>query len=110
LSLQGVVSLSLMFHGRVGLDRIGGHIRAPKKPCESGVYDSGGGSYLSCARRSHVPYSSEEIHCGVRDVLRVRIWCAIPPISLLLAAVLRLGAASFDSFGDLAYGGLRDPV
>jgi hypothetical protein len=30
----------------------------------------------------------------VRDVLRARIWCAIASISLLLVAVLGLGAAS----------------
>jgi hypothetical protein len=47
---------------------------------------------------------------GVRDVLRGRIRCAIPAISSLLDAVLQLGNASLDSFGDLAYGSLRDPV
>jgi hypothetical protein len=45
--------------------------------------------------------------CGV---LRARIWCAITLISPLLVAVLWLGAASLDSFRDLAYGGLRDPM
>jgi hypothetical protein len=46
----------------------------------------------------------------VRDVLRARILCAIPLISPLLIAVLWLGAASLDSFEDLAYGGLHDLV
>jgi hypothetical protein len=46
----------------------------------------------------------------VRDVLRARILCAIPLISPLLTVVLWLGAASLDSFEDLAYGGLRDLV
>jgi hypothetical protein len=49
LSVQGVVPPSLLFDGGVGLVRIGGHARAPAKSCESGVYDSGGVSYLSCA-------------------------------------------------------------
>jgi hypothetical protein len=40
----------------------------------------------------------------------VRIQSAIPPISPLLAVVLRLGAESLDFFGDLAYGSLRDPM
>jgi hypothetical protein len=46
----------------------------------------------------------------VRGVLRVRIRCAIPSISSLPVVVLWLGVASLDSFGDLAYGGLHDPV
>jgi hypothetical protein len=45
----------------------------------------------------------------MRGVLRVRIWCAVTLISLLVAAVLRLGAASLGSFRDPAYSGLRDP-
>jgi hypothetical protein len=110
LSLRGVVPPSLMFYGRVGLVRIGGHARAPAKSCESRVYDNDRVSYLSCAQRSRVPCSSGGIRHSVHDILRVRIWCVIPPISLLLAAVLWLGAASLDSFGDLAYGSLRDPV
>jgi hypothetical protein len=36
--------------------------------------------------------------------------CAITLISLFPTAVLQLGAASPDSFGDPAYCGLRDPV
>jgi hypothetical protein len=38
------------------------------------------------------------------------IWFAIASIPLLLALVLQLGVASPDSFGDFAYGGLRDSV
>jgi hypothetical protein len=110
LSLRGIAPPSLLFHGGVGLVHVGGHIRAPAKPCESGVYDNDGVSYLLCARRSCIPRSSGGIRRGVRSILRARIGCAIPLISLLLAAVLRLGPASFDSFGDLAYGDLRDPV
>jgi hypothetical protein len=46
----------------------------------------------------------------MHGVLRVRIWCVVPPISPFLAVVLRLGAASLGSFGDLEYGGICDPV
>jgi hypothetical protein len=42
LSLLSVAFPSLLIYGGVGLDHIGGHTRAPTKPCESGVYDSGG--------------------------------------------------------------------
>jgi hypothetical protein len=42
LSLLGVTSLSLLTHGEVGLDRIGGDARAPAKSYELGVYDSEG--------------------------------------------------------------------
>jgi hypothetical protein len=45
--------------------------------------------------------------CGV---LRARIWYAVRLISPLAAPVLQLGAASLDSFGDPAYGGLRELV
>jgi hypothetical protein len=110
LSLRGVVSLSLLSHGGVGLAHVGDHVRAPAKSCKSRVYDSGRVSYLSCAERSHVPCSGGGIYCGLHGILRVRIWCAVPPISPLLAAVLRLGAASFGSFRDLAYDDLLDPV
>jgi hypothetical protein len=34
LGLQGFISLSLLFHGGVGLARIGGHTTTPAKPCE----------------------------------------------------------------------------
>jgi hypothetical protein len=44
LSLLGVTSPSLLNHGRVGLDRVEGHVRAPVKPYESRVHDSGGAS------------------------------------------------------------------
>jgi hypothetical protein len=37
LSLRCVVSPSLLIHGRVELDHVGGHARAPAKPHESGV-------------------------------------------------------------------------
>jgi hypothetical protein len=50
LSLRGVASLSLVFHGRVGLTCVGGHTRAPAKSRKSGVYDGGGVSYLSYAQ------------------------------------------------------------
>jgi hypothetical protein len=36
LSLQGAASPSLLNHGRVGLDHVGGHT-APAKSCESGL-------------------------------------------------------------------------
>jgi hypothetical protein len=50
------------------------------------------------------------IRHGVRGVLCARIWCVITLISPLAAAVLRLGAASLDSFGEPAYSSLCDPV
>jgi hypothetical protein len=65
---------------------------------------------MSCAQRSHVPYYVGGIRHGMQGVLQARIWLAIPPISPLLAIVLRLGVASLDSFEDLAYGDLRDTV
>jgi hypothetical protein len=46
---EGVVSFSLLFHGGVKLIYIRGYARAPAKSHESGVYDRGGVSYLSCA-------------------------------------------------------------
>jgi hypothetical protein len=45
----------------------------------------------------------------MRDVVRVRIRCAIAPISSL-SVVLWPRGASLDSLGDLVYGGLRDLV
>jgi hypothetical protein len=82
----------------------------PTKPCKSGIYDSGGASYLSCSRGSCISCSDGRICRGVHRVLRVRIWCAFTSIHTLAAIVLQLGVASFDSFGDLAYNGLHDPV
>jgi hypothetical protein len=52
LSLRGVVSLSLLFHGGVELARVSGYASASAKSHESGVYDRDGVSYLSCARGS----------------------------------------------------------
>jgi hypothetical protein len=46
----------------------------------------------------------------VHDVLRAGIRVTITPISLLVAVVLRLRAAALDPLGDLAHGGLCDPV
>jgi hypothetical protein len=60
LSLLGVAFPSLLIHGRVGLDRVGGHPRAPEKPCESGVYDGGGACDLSRAQGSRIPHSGGE--------------------------------------------------
>jgi hypothetical protein len=92
------------------MDRIGGHARAPAKPHESGVYDNGGVGYMSCARGFCVSYYDGGIQHAMHDVLRVRICCAITPISLLSAAVLWPGAASLNSLGDLAFGRLCDPM
>jgi hypothetical protein len=88
LNLWGVVSPSLLIHCGVGLDRVGGHTRAPVKPRELGVYDSSGVGYLLCARGFCISCSDGGIRRGVCGVLRVRIWCAITPISLLFVAVL----------------------
>jgi hypothetical protein len=105
LSLQGVVSPSLLNHGGVGLSRIGRHARAPVKPHESGIYDSGRAGYLPCAQGSCIPYSGGGgIPCGVHGILRAGIWCAITLISPLNVVVLWLGTAALDPLGDLADG------
>jgi hypothetical protein len=109
-SLWGVVSTSPLVHGGLRLDHIRGHARALAKPRESGLYDSSGVSYLSCARRSCVLYFGGGICRGVHGILCSWIRCAITLISPLLAAILWLGAASLDSFADPAYGGLHDTM
>jgi hypothetical protein len=81
----------------------GGHARAPAKSCKSGVYDSGGTSYLSYSCMSCVPRSSGGIRCGMLGVLQARIWCAPTSIPPLVAVVLWLGTASSDSFWDPTY-------
>jgi hypothetical protein len=48
--LTGVASLSLPFHGAIGLACIRDYARAPAKLGKLGVYDRGGVSYLSCAQ------------------------------------------------------------
>jgi hypothetical protein len=110
LSLHGVVSLSLLIHGGVGLDHIGGHARAPTKPRESGIYDSDEVGYLSCIQGSCIPCSGGGTRRGVYGVLCARIQCAITSISLLSVAILRPGASSLDPLGDLGYGGFHDPM
>jgi hypothetical protein len=110
LSLWGVVSPSLLIHGRVGLDRVGGHARAPAKPHESGVYDNGGVGYMLCARGSCICCSGGGIRHGMHGVLRVKIRCAIKSISSLSAIVQWPGAASLDPLGNPAYGGLGDRI
>jgi hypothetical protein len=64
-----VVFPSLLIHGKVEMDRIGGHARAPTKPHVLGVYDNDGVGYLSCARVSCVPRSSGGIRRGVCNIL-----------------------------------------
>jgi hypothetical protein len=110
LGLRGVVSPSLLFHARVKLARIGGHARTPATPCKSAIYGCGRVSYLLFAQGLCVSCSRRGICCCVHGILRAGIWCAITSISPLAAAVLWLGAASLDSFGDPAYGGLYDLV
>jgi hypothetical protein len=110
LSLLGVASPSLLIYGRVRLDHIEGHARAPTKPCELGVYDSYKVGYLSCAQRSCIPYTDGGIRCGMHAILQARIRYALTLISPLAAIVLWSGAASLDPLEDLAYDGLRDPV
>jgi hypothetical protein len=46
IELTGVASPYLLNYGGVVLDHVGGHARAPAKPRESGVHDSGGASDL----------------------------------------------------------------
>jgi hypothetical protein len=74
------------------LGRVRDHTRAPITLHKSGVYDSGGVSYMS------------------RGVLRVGIRCGMTSISPLPATVLRLRDTSLDSFVDPAYDSLRDPM
>jgi hypothetical protein len=57
-----------------------------------------------------MPCSGGGICHGVNDVLCAGIWCAITQISPLVATVLWLGTAALDPLGDLAYGGLCDPI
>jgi hypothetical protein len=92
------------------LDRIRGHARACAKLGESGVYDGSGACDLPRARGSRIPCSGGGICRGVRGVLCVGVWCAIKLVSLLVAAVLRPEIASLDPLGDLAHGGLCNPV
>jgi hypothetical protein len=110
LSLRGGISPSLLIHGRDGLDHVRGHRRALAKPHELGVYDSGGVGYLSCAQGSCISCSGREIRPGVCGILRARTQCAITLISPLSTAILCPGATSLDPLGDVAYGGLHDPV
>jgi hypothetical protein len=110
LSLLGVAFPSYQIHGRVRLDHVRGHARAPAKPYESGVYDCGRACDLPPAQGSHISHSGGGIHHGVRGVLQVGVWCAIAPISPLFAVVLWPRAASLDPLGDLAHGGLCYPV
>jgi hypothetical protein len=109
LSLRGVVSLSLPFHGRVELARVGGHARAPANSLSHGYMTT---VELATCRVPEDPASPALAgrHHGVRGVLRVRIWCAFASISLLAAIVLWLGAAPLYSFRDPTYSGLRDPM
>jgi hypothetical protein len=100
----------LLFHGGVESTHVGGHARAPVELHELGVYDRCKASYLLCSRGSCISCSGGGIRCGVRGNLRVRIWCEFTSILPLATAVLWLGAASLDSFGDLAYSCLCDPV
>jgi hypothetical protein len=56
------------------------------------------------------PHSGGVIRHGMCGTLRVRVWCAITPISPLSVVVLRLGTASLDPLKDLAHGSLCNPV
>jgi hypothetical protein len=47
---------------------------------------------------------------GMCNILRARMHCAVTLISPFVTAVLWIGAASFDSFRDPAYGSHHDPV
>jgi hypothetical protein len=69
LAYMEVVSLSLQFHGRVGLAYAGCHVRPLAKSCKSGVYVSGGTSYLSCSYGSCIPHPGGAICHGVLGVL-----------------------------------------
>jgi hypothetical protein len=77
---------------------------------ELGVYDSGRTSYLPYSCGSCIPCPGGGIRHGVLGVLRTTIWCAPALIPMLATTVLWVGSASFDSFGDPAYCGLRNLV
>jgi hypothetical protein len=110
MSLLGIASPSLLNHGGVGLDHIGGHARAPTKPCESGVYDGGRARDLPRAQGSRIPCVSGGICRGLRGVLRAWVQCAIAPISLLSATVLWFGTPPLDPLWNLVYSSLCDPM
>jgi hypothetical protein len=61
--------LPFLFHGGVGLACIGGHPVVPTKPCEYGVYDSGGVCYLSCACGPYISCSNKGVRRGVCGLL-----------------------------------------
>jgi hypothetical protein len=106
LSFLGVAAPSLLIYGGDGLDRVRCNTRAPAKACESRVYDGGRACDLPRSRGSRIPHSSGRIRRGVCGVLRAGVWCAITPISLLLAVVLRPETTSLDPLRDLTHGGL----
>jgi hypothetical protein len=61
--------LFLLFHGGVVLAYAGDHARACSKSCESGMYNSGEASYLSCSYGSWIPCSGGGIRRGMLGVL-----------------------------------------
>jgi hypothetical protein len=65
LRLQGDASPSFLNHGRIGLDHVRSHERAPTKSHESGIYDSGEAHNLLHARRSFIPHSCRGIRRGM---------------------------------------------
>jgi hypothetical protein len=100
----------IMFHGGIKLAYVRDHARTPAKSSKSGVFDYSGAGYLSCSHGSYVPCPNGGIRCGMLDILRVRIWCALASIPCFAAAVLWPGAASVDSFGGPAHCGLHNLV
>jgi hypothetical protein len=101
--LQGDRSSFLRFHGAVRLAHVRDRARAPAKSSYSSAF-------LLCSCRSCFPCPGGGICRGVLGVLQVMIWFTSALIPLLTATVLWLGAASSDSFGDLAYCGLHNLV
>jgi hypothetical protein len=87
LILLGVASPSLLIHGRIGLDHVGGHARAPIKPGRSGVYDGSRACDLPHARGSQSPVQAGGYVMVWRHSL-TGVWCVITPVSMLTAIVL----------------------
>jgi hypothetical protein len=107
LSIRGVVSLSLLFYGGVELTHVGGHARAPAKPCKLGVYDYRRVRNLTCARGSYISSSGGgrgyimayttfyERGCGVPShwfLLSLLLFCGLELHHLTSPGILHIAA------------------
>jgi hypothetical protein len=107
----GLIGRCFFFSSKPWQRRAGpvrGDTCAPIGPRELGVHDGGRACDLSCARGSFISHAVGGIHGGLCSLLRTRVWCAIILIPLLLAAILRTGAAPPDPLEGPAYRGHCD--